>query len=168
MALFRNDSPGALTMEQAIARHTAFLEKERQRIARREKHRARKAAYAKADAEAAAARGEPPPQAEDDFTFPPGHIMAGFNPYRARMALAQEGRGGDTEIAHVARQVRQFARLRAYWACGRDQTWFSSHRRAASWLFKWHRFHAQGRASLSSSPQYAALRLSERAGHNED
>lgn len=47
MALFRNDSPGALTMEQAIARHTAMLEKERQRILRAQKAKAEEAARAK-------------------------------------------------------------------------------------------------------------------------
>jgi hypothetical protein len=102
MALFRNDSPGALTMEQAIARATEILEKEARRLEAVKQAKARKQAQEKADAEAAAAHGGPPPQAEDDFTFPPNGILGGFNPYRARMALAQEGRGSDTEIAHVA------------------------------------------------------------------
>jgi hypothetical protein len=72
MALFRNDSPGALTMEQAIERATQILEKEARRLE----------AVKKAKAEAGA-RGKK----------------------AARMAehLAGQGRGSDTEIAHLAR-----------------------------------------------------------------
>lgn len=69
MALFRNDSPGALTMEQAIARHTAYLEKERRRIEAAQRTKAEAKTRAK----------------------------------KAAMAeqLAAEGRGHDTEVAHV-------------------------------------------------------------------
>lgn len=70
MALFRNDSPGALTMEQGIARATQILEKEARRLEGVKKARAQAAAR---DRKA------------------------------ARMAeqVAAEGRGNDTEVAHV-------------------------------------------------------------------
>jgi peptidoglycan L-alanyl-D-glutamate endopeptidase CwlK len=72
--LFRNDSPGALTMEQAIARHTARLAQERQRIEAEQKAKAEAKAQGKRAARMTA-------EAEE---------------------LAHQGRGNDTEIAHVA------------------------------------------------------------------
>lgn len=67
--LFRNGSPGALTVEQAIARHAARVEQERRRLEARQK-----------------AKAEPKARAKN-----------------ARIAemLAAEGRGDDTEVAHV-------------------------------------------------------------------
>ena len=88
--LFGNDSPGALTLEQA------------QEIAvRQAREQRRQAAQRRREAELRAAGME----AEDDFTFPEGGFLAGFNPYRARKAaevLAAQGRGDDTELAHLA------------------------------------------------------------------
>ena len=99
MALFRNDSPGAITMAQAI-------EIEKKRVAERKRQRAAEIAAVKAaKAARAAAAAEPAKAAPDDFTFPPGGILGGFNPARAREAreLAALGRGGDTLIAHLSR-----------------------------------------------------------------
>ena len=84
--LFRNDSPGALTLDQAVELKMKRRDERRRQAALQKEQAAKQAA-----------------QPNDDFTIPPGGILGGFNPRRNREYLASFGRGHDTEIAHVAR-----------------------------------------------------------------
>ena len=84
--LFRNDSPGALTLDQAVELEMKRRDERRRQAALQKEQAAKQAA-----------------QPNDDFTIPPGGILGGFNPRRNREYLARFGRGHDTEIAHVAR-----------------------------------------------------------------
>ena len=84
--LFRNDSPGALTLDEAVELEMKRRDERRRQAALQREQAAKQAA-----------------QPNDDFSIPPGGILCGFNPRRNREYLASFGRGDDTEIAHVAR-----------------------------------------------------------------